>query len=80
MVVEVEHTAQSLIVRTPMRVMEDRYVRDTGGAAGGMANYDISPSGDRFIMVEDAVDETVEPSKLHLVLNFFEELRERVPN
>jgi Tol biopolymer transport system component len=80
MVVEVERAAQSLSVRTPMRVMEDRYVRDAGGAAGGMANYDISSSGDRFIMIEDVVDDTVEPSRLHLVLNFFEELRTRVPN
>jgi hypothetical protein len=80
MVVDIEHTPRSLAVGTPTRVMGDLYVRDTGGAAGGMANYDIAPSGDRFIMVEDAVDDTVEPSRLHLVLSFFEELRARVPN
>jgi serine/threonine-protein kinase len=40
-------------------------------------NYDVFPDGDHFLMVE--VDPDAEPSRLHLVLNWFEELKARVP-
>jgi hypothetical protein len=41
-------------------------------------NYDVDPSGERFIMVRQ-LDEGAS-GKVIWVLNFFEELRARVPN
>ena len=40
-------------------------------------NYDIFPDGEHFLMVE--ADPDANPSRLHLVLNWFEELKARVP-
>ena len=56
--------------------------RDTGGAQGGVANYDIAPNGETFVVVEDATSavDGVPTPRLHIVLNFFEELKQRVPN
>ena len=48
-----------------------------------VANYDVSPSDDRFVMVQDAESEDAavdEPLQIHVVLNWFAELRARVPN
>ena len=48
-----------------------------------MANWDISPDGKRFLIVKptrtagESRKETV--PKLNVVLNWFEELKERVP-
>ncbi len=44
---------------------------------GLMTNYDISHDGQRFVMVTPNV---AEPGGLIWVQNFFEELKERVPN
>jgi hypothetical protein len=46
-------SASSFTVSVPTRVFHDPYRLDTGGAAGGVANYDISPDGRRFVMVEE---------------------------
>ena len=51
------------------------------GGAGGR-NYDVTPDGQRFVMVFPAGQaETAEPSgpQINIVLNWFEELKERVP-
>ncbi len=40
-------------------------------------SYDISPDGSRFLMLEMAPDPPM--NKLHVVLNWFEELRRNVP-
>jgi Tol biopolymer transport system component len=81
-VVSVEETGSSLSVGTPRHVLDDRFMRDTGGAGGGVANYDIAPNGGQFVMVENAStvgDATLLP-QLYVVTNWFEELKERVPN
>ena len=57
-------------------------MRDQGGAAG-IANYDVSRSGDWFVMIAEPsapAPSGEEIAGLHLVLNFLEELRARVPN
>ena len=41
------------------------------------ANYDITPDGDRFIMIKP--DEESEPTQINVVLNWFEELKRLVP-
>ena len=60
---------------TPRMLWTDRYMRDPNNNAA--PNYDIAVDGQRFVMLrpEEAAD-----SELILVQNFFEELRERVPN
>ncbi len=43
----------------------------------GLANYDVSSDG-RFLMVES--EENEGPAQLYVVLNWFEELKRRVPS
>jgi Tol biopolymer transport system component len=80
MVVSVTETGSSLSVGTPRPLFDDPFMRDVGGAAGGVSNYDIAPDGETFVMVEDPVTVQGRPAELYLVLNWLEELRQRVPN
>jgi hypothetical protein len=41
-------------------------------------NYDVSPDGQRFLMVK-ATEQAQAPTQINVVLNWFEELRRRVP-
>ena len=80
--VPIEQTASALTVGAPTRVFDDPYRLDTGGAAGGVANYDISPNGHRFVMVEEprsANDAAPETVRLQVILNWHEELKRRAP-
>ena len=45
---------------------------------GGSRDYDITPDGEQFLMVFPAEDEPARP-QINTVLNWFEELKERVP-
>ena len=62
----------------------DRGGRRTTGALGGPflwnlaqgSNYDIAPDGQRFLTVQGS-DSNV--TQLNVVLNWFEELKQRVP-
>jgi hypothetical protein len=80
--VRIDETASSLTVGAPTRVFDDPYRLDTGGAQGGVANYDISPDGRRFVMVEEPrASNSGAPAapQIQVVLNWFEELKARVP-
>jgi Tol biopolymer transport system component len=82
LVVRIDETASSLTVGAPTRAFDDPYRLDTGGAQGGMANYDISPDGRRFVMVEEVrASNSGAPAapQIQVVLNWFEELKARVP-
>jgi hypothetical protein len=48
-------------------------------ASGNTAAYDITPDGKRFVMttVPDITDRT--PEQIHVVVNWTEELKQRVP-
>ena len=65
---------------TPRPLFADSYQRDLS-ATGGPANYDITPDGQRFIMVTlpEGSGGTGEGPPVILVQNFFEELRQVVP-
>ena len=43
--------------------------------------YDLHPDGDRFLMVkqDEAEELPTPPQRIHVVLNWIEELKERVP-
>jgi len=43
------------------------------------AAYDVSPDGKRFLMLKPAAGQNVGSGQLHVVVNWFEELRRRVP-
>ena len=58
----------------PRLVFEGRYVARTGGSP---ANYDVSPDGQRFLMIKGN-DETP-ATQINIVLNWFDELKQRVP-
>ena len=42
-------------------------------------NYDVSPDGKRFMMVQREESSESAPDRLHVVLHWFEELERRVP-
>ncbi len=75
MAVEVE-TEPSLSLSKPEILFEGRYE----GAAGwaGYANYDVTPDGQRFLMIRS--EEEPAPTRIHVVLNWAEELKAKVPS
>jgi hypothetical protein len=44
------------------------------------ANYDVSPDGQRFLMIQAGEQDSAAPQQIHVVLNWFEELKRRVPS
>jgi serine/threonine-protein kinase len=42
-------------------------------------NYDVSPDGQRFLMVKPSEQEQAAPTQINVVLNWFEELKQKVP-
>jgi len=75
-------TGASLTVGPPLRVFDDdRSQPDIGGAQGGVANYDVSPDGKRFVVVEELRPANDAPRRvaLNVVLNWSQELKQRVP-
>ena len=60
---------------TPRVLFEGRYRVSVGGLN---QNYDVSPDGQRFVMVRAAGESG--PPQIHLVLNFFKELKAKVGN
>ncbi len=58
----------------PQLVFEVPYVLGTS-----VANYDISPDGQRFLMIKAAEEEEGQQAQIHVVLNWFEELKRLVP-
>jgi serine/threonine-protein kinase len=53
--------------------VETYHVRDEG------RTYDISPDGQRFLMIKESKDDSSAPRSMTVVLNWFEELKARVP-
>jgi Tol biopolymer transport system component len=60
----------------PRSLFGDVYERDAGGG-GGIANYDVTPDGERFLMVRRDPETEAE---VIVVLNWVEELARLVPN
>jgi len=57
---------------TPQVVFEGRYVNVSG------LSYDVAPDGQRFLVLQPEYDDS-EVRELHVVLNWFEELKRLVP-
>jgi serine/threonine protein kinase/Tol biopolymer transport system component len=72
----VEITTQpNFIVGKPRMLFEGRY-RPTPATS---PNYDVSPDGQRFLMLKPVEQEQAAPTQINVVLNWFEELKEKVP-
>jgi hypothetical protein len=70
--VDVSMHGGDITLSQPRVLFEQRYAF---GSAQTVANYDVSPDGQRFVMVRDDSD----AGRLNIVLNWFEDLKRRVP-
>ncbi len=73
MVVDVT-TGTTFRAGKPRRLFEGRYARSTAV----WSNYDVTSDGQRFLMVK-SVEEFTSPTQINVVLNWFEELKAKVP-
>ena len=81
MVVTVE-TEPGFSAEAPRLLFEGNFVLDNAAGGGGNSNYDIAPDGESFLMVmNERGDSSIEAiaTPLTVVLNWFEELKARVP-
>jgi Tol biopolymer transport system component len=44
-----------------------------------LSNYDVTPDGQRFLMLKSSEQEQTAPTQINVVLNWFEELKQKVP-
>ena len=44
-----------------------------------VTNFDVSPDGQHFLMIKPTEQEQAAPTQINIVLNWFEELKRRVP-
>ena len=58
------------------RVLFERHYEPTPATG---PNYDVSPDGQRFLMLKPGEQETAAPTQINVVLNWSEELKRRVP-
>jgi eukaryotic-like serine/threonine-protein kinase len=59
----------------PRMLFEGRYE----AAPVPISNYDVSPDGQRFLMLKPTEQAQAAPTQINVVLNWFEELKRRVP-
>ena len=68
-------TEPRFLVGNPAVVFEDDYYL---GVQGG-PNYDISPDGERFLMIRQVEEATMAATQIVVVENWLEELKRLVP-
>lgn len=63
----------------PAKLLDAKYFAGAAGAGG--RTYDVSPDGQRFLMIKDNTpgNQTAAPASMVVVLNWFEELKARLP-
>ena len=59
----------------PKALFEGQYLQ----TPGTVPNYDVSPDGQRFLMLKPSEQEQAAPTQINVVLNWFEELKQKVP-
>jgi len=73
-------THASLVAGKPRMLFEGPYLPRTNlPALATMPNYDVSPDGQRFLMVKPSESAETAPTQINVVLNWFEELKQKVP-
>jgi len=68
-------TQPSFAAGKPRMLFEGQYVP----TPATLPNYDVSPDGQRFLMLKPSEQEQSAPTQINVVLNWFEELKRRVP-
>ena len=68
-------TQPSFTAGKPRVLFEGRYVPTPATSP----NYDVSRDGQRFLMLKPSEQEASAPTQINVVLNWFEELKRRVP-
>jgi hypothetical protein len=58
----------------PHMLFEGRYL-----APGTLPNYDVSLDGEHFLMLKPVEEPQAAPAQINVVLNWFEELKQKVP-
>ncbi len=76
LVVPLRNATGTLSAGKPTVLFTDPYRLDISGSAGGVANYDVSPDGQRFVMVEPLHAENSQPrsARIEVVLNWSDQL------
>jgi len=67
-------TAPPFTAVRPRALFEGAYE----GPLDSRANFDISPDGKRFLMLQ-AIDHAQSPAEIKIVSNWFDEIKRRVP-
>ena len=68
-------TQHSFAAGKPRMLFEGHYVP----TPVSFPNYDVSPDGQRFLMLKPSESEGAAPTQINVVLNWFEELKQKVP-
>jgi Tol biopolymer transport system component len=68
-------TQPGFAVGKPRMLFEGPYVL----TFGTFPNYDVSPDGQRFLMLKPSETAGAAPTQINVVLNWFEELKQKVP-
>jgi Tol biopolymer transport system component len=68
-------TQPGLAAGKPRLLFQGRYQLTQGTSP----NYDVSPDGQRFLMLKPSETEASAPTQINVVLNWFEELKRKVP-
>ncbi len=66
-------TEPTFTAGSPVVLFTERYA-----IGGAVANYDISPDGQRFLMIKEAYEDEGQ-GQIHVVQNWVEELKRLVP-
>jgi Tol biopolymer transport system component/predicted Ser/Thr protein kinase len=69
-------TRPNFSVGKPRMLFQGVYATPT---ASTYANYDVSPDGQRFLMLKPVEQTGAAPTQINVVLNWFEELKQKVP-
>jgi serine/threonine protein kinase/Tol biopolymer transport system component len=69
-------TQPSFVAGKPRMLFEGPYVPPPVP----ISNYDVSPDGQRFLMLKSTVSTEAAATQINVVLNWFEELKRRVPS
>jgi hypothetical protein len=67
-------TQPDFSVGKPQMLFERVYATDPVG----VPNYDVSPDGQRFLMIKD-IEDDAPARQINVILNFTEELKRRLP-
>jgi dipeptidyl aminopeptidase/acylaminoacyl peptidase len=68
-------TQPSFAAGKPRMLFEGPYLP----TAATIQNYDVSPDGQRFLMLKPSESAESSPKQINVVLNWFEELKQKVP-